>query len=81
METAARVKLIVSDVLDIAPDKITLESQQADIAEWDSLAQLRIVTALEQEFGVKPTMREIQELTSIPAITRYLDNAATQQSA
>lgn len=78
METAKRVQLIVSDVLEIAPETIRAESHQADIAEWDSLAQLRIVTALEQEFGVKPTMREITELTSIPAITRYLDGSRSQ---
>lgn len=78
METAKRVQLIVSDVLEIPPETIRAESHQADIAEWDSLAQLRIVTALEQEFGVKPTMREIAELTSIPAITRYLDGSRSQ---
>jgi acyl carrier protein len=71
-----RVRLIVSDVLDVETGRISPDSAQGDIPEWDSLAQLRIVTALEQEFGVKPTMREIPELNSIPAITRYLDSAA-----
>lgn len=70
-----RIRLIVSDVLDVDTCSITPDSAQGDIPEWDSLAQLRIVTALEQEFGVKPTMREIPELNSIPAITRYLDCA------
>jgi acyl carrier protein len=71
-----RVRLIVSDVLDVETGSISPDSAQGDIPEWDSLAQLRIVTALEQEFGVKPTMREIPELNSIPAITRYLDNTS-----
>jgi len=78
MENAERIRLIVSDVLEVDAGKIHAESHQADIAEWDSLAQLRIVTALEQEFGVKPTMREIAELTSIPAITRYLEASFAQ---
>jgi acyl carrier protein len=78
METTERVQLIVSDVLEIAPGQLNAESQQAEIAEWDSLAHLRIVTALEQEFGVKPTMREIAELTSIPAITRFLEAAVVR---
>lgn len=77
MENAERIRMIVSDVLEIDPEQIHDGSKQADLAEWDSLAQLRLVTALEQEFGVRPTMREITELTSIPAITRYLDTAAT----
>jgi acyl carrier protein len=76
-ESFERVRLIVSDVLDVDTGSIASDSAQGDIPEWDSLAQLRIVTALEQEFGVKPTMREIPELNSIPAITRYLGTATT----
>lgn len=75
MEITERIRLIVSDVLEIDASRIGAESHQSDIAEWDSLAQLRLVTALEEEFGVKPSMREIAELTSIPAITRYLNTS------
>lgn len=78
MENAERIRMIVSDVLEIDPERVQEGSRQADLAEWDSLAQLRLVTALEQEFGVRPTMREIAELTSIPAIARYLDTAAAR---
>ena len=78
MEMTEKVRLIVSDVLEVDANRIGAESHQADIAEWDSLAQLRLVTALDEEFGVKPTMREIAELTSIPAITRYLNTSGTQ---
>ena len=68
-----RIQLIVTDVLDIDASKVTADATQHDIAEWDSLAQLRIISALEQAFGVRPTMREIPELNSIPAISRYLE--------
>ena len=78
MDNAERIRMIVSDVLEIDPERVQEGSQQADLAEWDSLAQLRLVTALEQEFGVRPTMREIAELTSIPAIARYLDTATVR---
>ena len=70
-----RIQLIITDVLDIDADKLHADSSQQDIAEWDSLGHLRIVTALEQEFGVKPTMKEIAELNSIPAITRYIETS------
>lgn len=78
MENFERIRLIISDVLDVDVNSIEHDSAQGGIPEWDSLAQLRIVTALEQEFGIKPTMREIPELNSIPAITRYLDTATAQ---
>lgn len=76
MENLERIRLIVSDVLDLDAGHISPDSAQGDIPEWDSLAQLRIVTALEQEFGVKPSMREIPELNSIPAIAQYLHSSA-----
>ena len=75
MENTERVRMIVSDVLEIEPTQVREDTRQSDLAEWDSLAQLRLVAALEQEFGVRPTMREIAELNSIPAIERYLDSA------
>lgn len=75
MENTERVRMIVSDVLEIEPAQVREDTRQSDLAEWDSLAQLRLVAALEQEFGVRPTMREIAELNSIPAIERYLDSA------
>ena len=78
MENTERIRMIVSDVLEIDPKRVQEGSQQADFTEWDSLAQLRLVTALEQEFGVRTTMREIAELTSIPAIARYLDTATVR---
>ena len=76
MENAERIQLIVSDVLDVDSSKVGMDASQDDIEEWDSLAQLRIVTALEQEFGIKPTMREIAELNSIPAMTRFVNTVA-----
>ena len=78
MEHADRIQLIISDVLDVDAEQLDADTAQDDLEEWDSLAQLRIVTALEQEFGIKPTMREISELNSIPAITRFVKAAAGQ---
>ena len=74
METIEKVLFIVSDVLDVNPFKISAQASQDTVDEWDSLAQLRIVTALEEEFGIKPSMKEIGQLTSIPAITRYVES-------
>jgi len=74
MEVSHEVQQIVSDLLDVDMKKITANTQQQDLAEWDSLAQLRIMNAIEQEFGVSPTMKQISQLTSIPAIIEFLES-------
>jgi Acyl carrier protein len=67
-----RVQLVLEDVLDIAPGRIGGETAREDVPEWDSLAHLRLVTALEEEFGVRFTMTEIAELRSVADIIQYL---------
>lgn len=74
MDTIQKVQFMVSDVLDVHLSKISAQASQETVAEWDSLAQLRIVTALEEEFGIKPSMKEIGQLTSIPAIIQFIES-------
>lgn len=39
-----------------------------DIEEWDSLAQIRLLTTVEQRFGVKFDVEQIDELKSVQAL-------------
>lgn len=75
MEVLHEVQQIVSDLLNVDMNKVTANTQQQDLPEWDSLAQLRIMNAIEQEFGVSPTMKQISQLTSIPAITEFVKSS------
>ena len=56
---------IFSDVLDIDIKKISLETKSSEIKEWDSVATVNIVVALEDEFDVKFKLEEIQDLKKI----------------
>lgn len=75
MNTKEQIQQIVSDVLDVDLKKISADLRQEDLAEWDSLAQLRIMNALEQEFEVTPTMKQVFQLNSIPAITQFIESS------
>lgn len=59
-----RLREILSDVLDLDPEQISDDFSRDDESGWDSMAHLRLITAIEQAFGLKFTMREIEEIRS-----------------
>jgi acyl carrier protein len=44
---------IVSQVLEIAPDKINDQLSREDVAEWDSFTHLLLVSEIEKRLGIK----------------------------
>ena len=47
---------------------ITSETNPNDIEEWDSLAHVALLTAVEQQFNVQFTADEMASITSVGAI-------------
>lgn len=58
-----RLREILADVLDVDP-RLTDDVRRDDESGWDSMAHLRLITAVEQAFGLKFTMKEIEEIRS-----------------
>lgn len=64
LDQDTRLREIMSDVLDIDPIQIADDFSREDSSGWDSMAHLRLITAIEQAFGIKLTMKEIEEIRS-----------------
>ena len=56
---------IFRDVLDNPRLNLALESNPTNIAGWDSLAHISLVSAIEQEFGISFTLQELDELSNV----------------
>jgi len=69
-DVESRVAEIVADILGVDPGAITPATRTEEIAAWDSFALVRIVFALEAEFGVRLTMVEIEAIDGVPALVR-----------
>lgn len=65
MTIEERVRLLMADVLDVPPERISADADREALSEWDSLAHLRLITALEEEFGVRPSMSQIGDIHSV----------------
>jgi acyl carrier protein len=63
LDLETRLRQIVSDVLDVDP-QITDDFSRDDESGWDSMAHLRLITAVEHAFRIKLTMKEIEEIRS-----------------
>jgi acyl carrier protein len=56
---------LVADVLNIAPDQVTMESGPKNLSAWDSLAHVTIAAAVEHTYGVELTMPEILSIRTV----------------
>lgn len=60
-----RIHNILSDIFEIDENDINDQLTPRDIALWDSMNHLLLITAIEDELGIKFSMEEIQSIDSI----------------
>ena len=72
-----RVREILSLVLDVHVDQISQTASIDDHDRWDSLAQMNLVIALEEEFGVVIPDAEVGTLVTVPLIVALLSELTT----
>lgn len=69
-----RVFDIVSNIMNWPLKKINEDSSPEDIDTWDSLNQINLVLALEEEFGVQFTDDQIVEMLSVRSVIETLQS-------
>ena len=71
-ETLKRLKTIFLDTFTDDNCEFSPEATQQDVGDWDSLNQIRLLTAIEQEFGFQFDIGEIEYLTSVSALVNSI---------
>jgi len=61
-DATARLREVMAEVFGLAPGEIDDSFARDGSPAWDSLGHLRLITALEEEFGTRFTMKEVGEL-------------------
>jgi acyl carrier protein len=67
-----RVITVVSAVIGVPEEILDEDSSQKTVAYWDSIRQIDLVLALEEEFGVLFSDSEVAEIDSIRSILTVL---------
>ena len=79
LSTLEQVTELVRELLD-TDHPLTPDTRPADVEEWDSLANINIVFALEQEFGVFFDDDEVANFATIGDVAAGVD-AARERAA
>ena len=61
----AQLQDIFRDVLDQDDLVLTRESNARTVEDWDSLAHIGLVTAIQKKYGIKFALGELQELKNV----------------
>jgi acyl carrier protein len=64
-EILSKLQPIFHDVFDDGTITVGRESSAGTIEGWDSLAHINLVTSIEQEFGVRFALGEMQSLNNV----------------
>lgn len=75
METAQieqKIKTVLGKVISVDPAKINKDTSSATVKKWDSLKQMQLVLALEEEFSIQFGDEEISKMLSYSEILRSI---------
>jgi len=67
-----RVRAILADVFGLEPEAIGPETSAETVEGWDSLQQLTVVLALEEEFDVSLDDEEATTAVTLPSIVTII---------
>ena len=73
-----RVRRVVSSVLGLPIEQVTLKTSSDDVENWDSLSIVNLMMAIEEEFQVGLSPEEAGDLLSVELITQVLQEKLTQ---
>ena len=65
MDLQQEVQKIFRDIFDDDNLEIQRETTMADIEDWDSLAQMELVVAMEKHFKIRFRVNEIAEMRNV----------------
>lgn len=79
MSVEERVKNIVMEQLGVEPEQVTTEASFVDDLGADSLDNVELVMALEEEFGIEIPDEEAEKIRTVGEAINYINSAAEQK--
>ena len=64
---------LVAGILGVPTEELSLESGPENLSKWDSLAQITIVSAIEQQYKITLSMPEILSIRSISDLQELIE--------
>jgi acyl carrier protein len=71
-----RVHKVFWDVFDDDTIRLNDSTTAKDVEDWDSLAHMNLIVAIEEEFGMRFTMGEVTGMKNVGEMLTLLENRA-----
>lgn len=76
-----RIRAVMARVLRLPEDRIGQDAAIGSVPNWDSTAHMRMMLALEDEFGIVLDETQMIEMTSFARIRRTVEALHTAKSS
>lgn len=63
----------VAGILDVAPERLSLDTAYESIPEWDSVMQLRLVMEISEKYGVEIPLEDVPNLKLLADFFRFVE--------
>jgi acyl carrier protein len=73
-DTFTEVKGIITDLLGVDDNKVTMEAKFREDLEADSLDLVELIMAFEDKFGAEISDEDAQSITSVGEAVKYIDS-------
>lgn len=73
LQLSQRIRKVLASVLGIPIERLRDDASVETVEEWDSLKQINLIMALEEEFSVRFEDDDVMELTSFDRIVKKLE--------
>ena len=70
-----RLNEVFREVFDDDSITVNAETTAADIEDWDSLTHIQLIAAVEDEFGVKFSMKQVSSMKNVGEMAQILADA------
>jgi acyl carrier protein len=75
-DIAEKVKKIICEQLDVAPEDVVPKASFVDDLGADSLDQVELIMAMEEEFGVSISDEEAEKIATVQDAIDYVEKAS-----
>lgn len=75
-----RLRVLMAEMLDLPSADVTPDMRRDEVEAWDSLNHLRLITAIETEFGATFSMDEIAQLQTPRDMQRIIESRADSRA-
>lgn len=73
MNTFDKLREIISATLNVKPELITETLSAGDIDQWDSMGNMAIIAAIEEQMGLEFPIEDLFELNSVQSLIAEID--------